>query len=48
MVDKNMDKLVLYIGGLDDTVNDKIIYSAFIPFGEVKSIDIPIDFATRI
>jgi len=47
MVDNNSDRLVLYIGGLEDTVSEKILYSAFIPFGEVKSIEIPVDFATR-
>lgn len=41
------DKLVIYVGGLDDSVNDKILYSAFVPYGEVKSIDIPVDFTTR-
>lgn len=41
------ENLVVYVGGLDDTVNDKVLYSAFIPFGEIKSIDIPVDFTTR-
>jgi peptidyl-prolyl isomerase E (cyclophilin E) len=41
------EKLVIYVGGLDESVNDKILYSAFLPFGEIKSIDIPIDFTTR-
>ena len=47
MFDNNIDRFVLYIGGLEDTVDEKILYSAFVPFGEVKSIEIPIDFATR-
>ncbi len=41
------ENLVLYVGGLDDNVDEKIIHAAFIPFGEVKSIDLPKDFTTR-
>ena len=47
MTDNLSDKLVIYVGGLDESVNDKILYSAFVPFGEIKSIDIPIDFTSR-
>lgn len=47
MTDNLSDKLVIYVGGLDDTVNDKVLFAAFIPFGEIKTIDIPIDFTTR-
>jgi peptidyl-prolyl isomerase E (cyclophilin E) len=48
MADNLSDKLILYVGGLDDSVNDKILYSAFIPFGEIKSIELPMDYTTRI
>jgi len=41
------DKLILYVGGLDDSVDEKILHAAFIPFGEVKSIDLPKDYTTR-
>jgi peptidyl-prolyl isomerase E (cyclophilin E) len=41
------EKLVLYVGGLDDSVNDKILHAAFIPFGEIKSIELPLDQTTR-
>jgi peptidyl-prolyl isomerase E (cyclophilin E) len=47
MADNLSDKLIIYVGGLDDLVNDKILYSAFIPFGEIKSIDLPMDYTTR-
>lgn len=41
------DKSILYVGGLDETVDEKILHSAFIPFGEVKSIELPKDYTTR-
>ena len=40
------EKLIIYIGGLDDTVDEKILHSAFIPFGEIKSIELPLDPST--
>ena len=48
MADNLSDKLIIYVGGLDDSVNDKILFSAFIPFGEIKSIDVPVDYTTRM
>lgn len=33
----------IYIGGLPDTVNEKILYSVFLTFGDIKYVDIPID-----
>ena len=47
MADNLSDKLIIYIGGIDDSVNDKILYSAFVPFGEIKSIEVPMDLTTR-
>ena len=41
------EKSVIYIGGLDDTVSENILISAFIPFGEIKNIDIPLDHTTE-
>lgn len=39
-------KTTLYVGGLEDNVNEDILRAAFIPFGEVKDVSIPIDHAT--
>lgn len=39
-------KTTLYVGGLEESVNEDILRAAFIPFGEVKDISIPIDHAT--
>jgi peptidyl-prolyl isomerase E (cyclophilin E) len=39
-------KTTLYVGGLEDNVNEAILHSAFIPFGEIKDVNIPLDHAT--
>lgn len=36
-------KTTLYVGGLDDAVNEAILHSAFIPFGDIKEVSMPID-----
>mmetsp|Transcript_54367 Transcript_54367/g.62291 ORF Transcript_54367/g.62291 Transcript_54367/m.62291 type:complete len:140 (-) Transcript_54367:524-943(-) len=38
---------LLYVGGLDDTVNEEILHGAFLPFGPVRSLEIPIELTTR-
>jgi hypothetical protein len=35
------------IGGLDETVDEAILHAAFIPFGEIKEVQIPKDNATQ-
>jgi len=47
MASNLVDKSILYVGGLDEIVDEKILHSAFIPFGEVKSIELPKDYTTR-
>lgn len=39
-------KTILYIGGLEDSVNDASLHAAFIPFGDIKDVSIPMDHAT--
>lgn len=39
-------KTLLYVGGLPEDVNDAMLHAAFIPFGEIKDVNIPIDHAT--
>jgi RNA recognition motif-containing protein len=29
-------KTTLYVGGLDEAVNESVLHAAFIPFGEIK------------
>lgn len=35
----------LYIGGLDPSVTETTLRAAFIPFGPIQHIDVPMDFA---
>ncbi|CAB1330777.1 unnamed protein product, partial [Coregonus sp. 'balchen'] len=38
---------VLYVGGLTEEVDEKVLHAAFIPFGDVTDIQIPIDYETE-
>src|SRR5262245_37576907 len=40
-------KCTLYVGGLDDTVNEKLLQAAFISFGDIVDVQIPMDFQTQ-
>ena len=40
-------KKVLYVGGLEENVTEEILYSAFIPFGDLKEVNIPKDFTAN-
>lgn len=39
-------KNVLYVGGLDESVDENVLRSAFVPFGFVKDVSTPLDFET--
>lgn len=41
------NKRILYVGGLSEEVDEKILQGAFIPFGEVLDIQIPLDYETE-
>ena len=41
-------KTTLYVGGLEENVNEAILHSAFIPFGDIKDVNIPLDHATGL
>lgn len=41
-------KTTLYIGGLEETVTEEILHAAFLPFGDIKNVNIPIDIQVRI
>lgn len=47
-MDNPNDKPVIYVGGLDDQVDEKVLHSAFIPFGEIKTIEMPLDHNTGL
>jgi len=35
---------MLFVGGLDQAVNEEVLHAAFIPFGVIKEVHIPRDF----
>ena len=37
------DKRTLYVGGLDDSVTEATIRAAFVPFGELTDVNLPMD-----
>ncbi|OMJ20981.1 Peptidyl-prolyl cis-trans isomerase E [Smittium culicis] len=39
----NTKKTILFIGGLDQTVDENILKAAFIPFGEIVEVNLPND-----
>ena len=43
----NSDKRTLYVGGLEENVDEAIVHSAFIPFGDIVDVNIPIEQTTR-
>ncbi|CAF3394948.1 unnamed protein product [Rotaria socialis] len=40
-------KRTLYVGGLAEEVDEKTLHAAFIPFGDIFEIQLPIDFETQ-
>jgi len=40
------NKKIIYIGGLAEEVDDKMLQAAFIPFGDILDVNIPIDYET--
>lgn len=44
----SVNKRILYVGGLSEEIDDhKILHAAFVPFGDIIDINMPIDFATQ-
>ncbi|CAG8555313.1 2892_t:CDS:2 [Paraglomus brasilianum] len=44
---ENASKSTIYVGGLDDQVNEQILHASFIPFGDIVEIQIPPDPASH-
>ncbi|KAL5209516.1 hypothetical protein ABZP36_005139 [Zizania latifolia] len=42
-----VQKNTLYVGGLAEEVDEKILHAAFVPFGEIKDVKTPLDQATQ-
>lgn len=34
---------MLYVGGLDEGVDEALVRAAFVPFGNVKEVNLPMD-----
>lgn len=45
-MDESDRKRTLYVGGLDENVDASVLTAAFIPFGDIKDIQIPKDNET--
>ncbi|XP_071531192.1 peptidyl-prolyl cis-trans isomerase E isoform X1 [Panulirus ornatus] len=43
----NSNKRILYVGGLADEVTEDVLRNAFIPFGDLVDIQIPLDYETE-
>lgn len=41
------DKRTIYVGGLADEVTEKLISDAFIPFGDIADIQMPVDYESQ-
>ena len=37
-----------FVGGLGDEMDDKLLHAAFIPFGDITGIQIPLDCETGV
>lgn len=35
---------LVYVGGLDDNVTEELLHAAFIPFGDIKSVQVVRDY----
>lgn len=40
-------KTTIYVGGLEKNINEAILHAAFIPFGDIKDVNIPLDQTTQ-
>uniref|UniRef100_A0AAV1VMN7 RRM domain-containing protein n=1 Tax=Peronospora matthiolae TaxID=2874970 RepID=A0AAV1VMN7_9STRA len=44
---KKGDKRALYVGGLDKQVTGQTLFTAFLPFGPIKGVQIAMDYAAQ-
>ena len=40
--------MIFILGGLAEEVDEKVLHAAFIPFGDVMDIQIPLDYETGV
>lgn len=41
------EKRTVYVGGLADDVTEKLMHAAFIPFGDIVDIQMPVDYESQ-
>ncbi|XP_046558481.1 peptidyl-prolyl cis-trans isomerase E-like [Haliotis rubra] len=41
------NKRIVYVGGLAEEVDEKVLHAAFLPFGDIVDIQIPLDYETE-
>ena len=41
-----LDKRTLYVGGLEESVTEETVRAAFVPFGEILEVNLPVDGAS--
>jgi len=41
------NKRIVYVGGIPDEADEKVLHAAFIPFGDIMDIQIPLDYETE-
>eukprot|EP00919_Chromeraceae_sp_WS-2016_P078417 GHVR01185831.1.p1 GENE.GHVR01185831.1~~GHVR01185831.1.p1 ORF type:complete len:135 (-),score=34.76 GHVR01185831.1:350-754(-) len=44
----DIPKRIVYVGGLEEKVTQEVLHAAFIPFGDIRSIQLPIDTKTGL
>ncbi|KAI8430261.1 hypothetical protein MSG28_000595 [Choristoneura fumiferana] len=47
MTSKPNSKRTIYVGGLAEEVNEKVLNAAFVPFGDLVDVQIPLDYETE-
>ncbi|CAG4921098.1 unnamed protein product [Colias eurytheme] len=47
MSSKPNSKRTIYVGGLAEEVDEKVLHAAFVPFGDLVDVQIPLDYETE-
>lgn len=47
MTSKPNSKRTVYVGGLAEEVDEKVLNAAFVPFGDLIDVQIPLDYETE-
>lgn len=47
MTSKPNSKRTIYVGGLAEEVDEKVLNAAFVPFGDLVDVQIPLDYESE-